>query len=513
MAGGMDQIKHVVYLMLENRSLDNVLGWLYADTGNRPAYNLPPQNPPVYYGLEENKYFNLDAKGQKHYVTKGTGGWMNVPSYDPYEEYEHVNNQLFESEQTPVYPKAPTMGGFYKDFATHYDSPYQIMQTYTPAELKVINGLARNFAVSDSYYASIPTQTNCNRAFAATGNSIGLNAAKQLEGWVNNHFGSILDPKKLVVTFNQRTIWNVLNQNGCASTADWMVFYNQIWTKYCFTRDMLNQIQDPSLDAHFAPIAKFYQLAQAGQLPKFSFLEPEWGLMWMHIGQNGNDYHPPCNLEPGEKFLANVWKSVTYNKTAWNKTLLIVNFDEHGGTYDHIKPPWKAAVPWGAGTPTPASTEQNFLFDRFGVRVPLILASPYIEASTVFRSTTSTPYDHTSVLATILNHLNIPKQKWLLGNRTLNAPTFEGVLTRTAPRDDVPQFEPAVPTGPGEADPPYNDLQFGIAQRVLMYATRQTPPQAAQAIQAAHAKHFADVKTIGQLSQALASMLQEMETL
>jgi hypothetical protein len=206
MAGGMNQIEHIVYLMLENRSIDNVLGWLYADTGNHPQYNIPAQNPPVYYGLEENKYFNLDASGQKHYVTKGTGGWMNVPSFDPYEEYEHVNNQLFESEQTPVSPKPPTMGGFYKDFATIYDSPYQIMQTYTPGELKVINGLARQYAVSDAYYASVPTQTNCNRAFAATGNSLGLNDQKKLVGWVNNHFGSFPNPKKLAVTFNQRTL-------------------------------------------------------------------------------------------------------------------------------------------------------------------------------------------------------------------------------------------------------------------------------------------------------------------
>ena len=70
-----------------------------------------------------------------------------------------MNKQIFGSENTPIASTKPTMGGFYQDFASYDDQTQQIMQSYTPAELPVLNGLAKNFAVSDEYFCSIPTQT------------------------------------------------------------------------------------------------------------------------------------------------------------------------------------------------------------------------------------------------------------------------------------------------------------------------------------------------------------------
>jgi phospholipase C len=101
----------------------------------------------------------------------------------------------------------------------------------------------------------------------------------------------------------------------------------------------------------------------------------------------------------------------------WNETLLIITFDEHGGTYDHVLPPTGAATPDKASDPG----ENGFRFDRFGVRVPTILVSPWIEAGTVFRSNTATPLDHTSVLATVRDWLDIPADKMLLSKRIAHA--------------------------------------------------------------------------------------------
>ncbi len=114
----MSEIKHIVYLMLENRSVDQLLGWLY-DEQNPPKVNIPAQTPPTYDGLKQNTYFNLDKNGEKHYVVKGTGNNMNVPIHDPHEEYSHINNQVFGSETNPVSLQKPTMGGFYQDFASY----------------------------------------------------------------------------------------------------------------------------------------------------------------------------------------------------------------------------------------------------------------------------------------------------------------------------------------------------------------------------------------------------------
>ena len=253
------------------------------------------------------------------------------------------------------------MGGFYQDFASYDDQTQQIMQSYTPAELPVLNGLAKNFAVSDEYFCSIPTQTNSNRAFAACGNSIGINTANQSEAWVNNRNTDYIPPhlsQPRGSQFNQKTIWNVLSENGFDTTSEWMQYYsNGNWIEdllglegYSYTRDLMEKIQDTSFDAHFDNMDVFMANAKAGTLPKFSFLEPEWGLEipigMKDYGVNGTDYHPPTNLAPGEAFVKSIYDALTSNEEAWKETLFIINFDEHGGTYDHVPTPWGAKAPW-----------------------------------------------------------------------------------------------------------------------------------------------------------------------
>lgn len=445
------EIKHIVYLMLENRSLDQLLGWLYDK--EQPLVNIPKQTTPSYNGLKENTYFNIDKTGQKHFVLKGVDN-MNVPIHDPHEEYNHVNTQLFETSKNQSCDTKPTMGGFYSDFATYNDHVHQIMQTYTPEELPVLNGLAKNFGVSDQYFCSVPTQTNCNRAFAASGNSLGINDDGKLEAFVNNRDFSYVPPhlsQPVGKQFNQKTMWNVLSDNGLDQPSDWMHYYSKgSWWEdllglegYAYTRDLMTQIQDSSFDQHFDQIDTFFEKAAAGTLPKVCFLEPEWGLEFpvseRDYGVNGSDYHPPTNLVAGEAFVKKIYDSLTSNKEAWDNTLFIINFDEHGGTYDHVEPTPCAKQPWESdSTPTPEINECQFDFKRFGVRVPLILISPRVQKSTVFRAEGAIPYDHTSVIATILTMLDIPKRSWGLGARTANAPTFENVFEGNPIRQDIP---------------------------------------------------------------------------
>lgn len=522
----MNKIEHIVYVMFENRSLDNVLGWLYDDKKNSPKQFLPSSPNAVYNGLRTGNYHNFNKNGKYFPVKKVTDGKWNIPNHDPHEKFEHVNNQLFETgSKFPNNPKdgqKATMGGFYKDYDRLWESADQIMQTYTPEMLPVINGLAKQFAVSDAYYSSLPTQTNCNRAFAATGNSLGLDKDGKLTAWVNNHFGSLWPPSiwKLKVSFNQRTIWNVLSANGMGTPNDWMIYYSEIWDDFCYTRDLLDQIQGTEFDSNFANIDTFFAQAEAGNLPKFSFLEPEWGLKILGMGHNGNDYHPPYNLVQGEKFLNRIYNSLKANKEAWEKILLIINFDEHGGTYDHQAPPWGkrakndsskwAMQPWSNpddGTPTPAAYECDFKFNRYGVRVPLVLVSPYIPEGLVFRPSEGY-FDHTSVIASILKKMGVPQKDWKLGSRVAQAPTFEDVICLENPRSNPPNFSP--PTSSVEestVDPPFNDLQAGIANNVLQFATQKKSLQL-EALKELHQEHFNDeVKTVSQLSKALNTAL------
>src|SRR5262249_30837591 len=110
-------------------------------------------------------------------------------------------------------------------------------------------------------------------------------------------------------------------------------------------------------------------------------------------------------------------------------------FDEPVGSFDHVPPP-TAVQPWTAGkAPT---LEDGFQFDRYGGRVPTLLISPLIEKGTVFRSETpGTPYDHTSLIATLLKWRRQSDKIADFGERTKKAPTFEKVITRSAPRTDA----------------------------------------------------------------------------
>lgn len=492
------EIKHIVYLMLENRSLDQLLGWLY-DEKHPPKVNIPPQEAgqqPTYNGLKEHTYFNVAAGGQKHYVVKGVDN-MNVPIHDPHEKFQHVDIQLYgpkvkgQSVDTSVHPPVnliPPMSGFYQDFASYGQDAeiHQIMQSYTPEELPVLNGLAKAYAVSDHYFCSIPSQTNCNRAFAAAGNSLGINDTNELEAFVNNRNLSH-DPLSIGQPygnqFNQKTMWNVLSDNSFDQTSDWMHYYSHgDWVEsilgvddYSYTRDLMTQLQPSLFDSHFDKIKTFFERAEAGTLPKVSFLEPAWGLEILKFGKDlgfsGTDYHPPTNLIPGEAFVKKVYDALTSNKEAWANTLFIINFDEHGGTYDHVGPAATATAPWESdGTPKPTALECDFDFIRFGVRVPLLLVSPRVQASTVFRAKGNTPYDHTSVIATILKMLEIPKEKWGLGGRTANAPTFENIFEGNPIRQDIPQVHvnkhPKTIDGIENTTPP-NDIHLCMAHSLL----------------------------------------------
>ncbi len=433
------QIEHVVVLMLENRSLDNLLGWLYADQENRPVHNvpMPPKDGKAYYdGLVEGKFSNPDQHGVEHLVVQGTRS-CNVPKTDPFEKFVYVNEQLFwpdiacgekpGSAENPKPGQRPTMKGFLVNYSrhphVHPSHQLDILETYARDQLSVLNSLARGYAVSDRWFCSVPSQTYCNRGFMGAGTSCGQTD------------NSLLDP------FDAPTIWNVLSANDVS----WKIYWQDaLLGRFFFTRHLFTQIRH-GFEDHFGSFETFCDEARAGQLPAYTFLEPSWNFTELDIDFiNGNSYHPPAHLVTGEEFVARVFDVLTCNPEAWSKTLLIVTFDEHGGTYDHVRPPWGATPPWAnpKASKKPAVLEHDFPFDRFGVRVPTLLVSPWVEKETVFRSATDVPYDHTSILATVLRWQGIPQVDgtWGLGSRTDCAPTFEAALNATEPRTDLPSL-------------------------------------------------------------------------
>ncbi len=416
---GMDNIEHVVLVMFENRSFDNLLGWLYDNQTNPPRFNIPPQTPPTFEGLTANTWSNqLSAAGaQKVFVTRPTTAWPSCPNAnqsptpDPQEEFDHVTFQI-HGKACPAPEDQANMSGFLQDYSTTAAGPgsiNQIMQTYGPDQANVINELARSFAVCDHWFASVPSQTWPNRGFVHTGSS---------DGHINNDNYE---------WYHISTIFNVLQEQD----KTWGVFWDEDRVP------ALTYWQFPMLGgwrANFQNYSVFKQLCSAQpdadpaqKLPAYSFIEPRF-VPNLFGTEQPEDYHPPHNICRGETFLADVYQAVR-NSPCRDKIMLVVLFDEHGGCYDHVPPPTGAIAP----QPWPQSRDGRFKFDRFGVRVPAIVVSSYVEPGTVFRASPGEqPYDHTSILATLRDWslLNLDKTNFLPSPRIASAPTLDRVLTR-----------------------------------------------------------------------------------
>src|SRR5581483_9596029 len=140
------------------------------------------------------------------------------------------------------------------------------------------------------------------------------------------------------------------------------------------------------------------------------FIEPAY------MEPGANDAHPPHDIIDCDALVTKVYNAIRANDALWRSTLLVVLFDEHGGFYDHVAPPPKGdklSLP-------PDHHQEEYTFDRLGVRVPAILVSPYVA-----KGIDSTIFDHTSLLRTL-------QLKWGLGDlgqRTANANDFTALIT------------------------------------------------------------------------------------
>lgn len=413
MANRLSAIQNVVVLMLENRSFDHMLGFLYADKGN-----VSPAGKP-FDGLT-GKESNPAATGPAVSVFKiqpNTPSAYFMPGADPGEGYSATNSQLFGAIKAPTPPVAKN-AGFVTDFA--YTLGWEgkegrsilpgtvansIMGVFTPQMLPVLSGLARGYAVCDQWFCSVPTETLPNRAFALAATSQGHMDDKTKSWTCPSIFGRL-----------------------SAKNVDWAIYgYDSPpLTRHNFT-DTTN-----ADDSHFGLFADFQKAAAAGTLKAFTFLEPSWSA-------SGNSQHPNYDVTLGEKLIHDVYYALRNGK-GWNNTLLIITYDEHGGCYDHVAPPTNA-VP-----PDKDAGEYGFDFKRFGVRVPTVLVSPLIAPGTVFRvAAKATPLDHTSILKTV-------EKRWKLSALTARdaaANDIGDVLTLKTARTDDPIAGVVVPVSSG----------------------------------------------------------------
>ena len=439
MADLLGSIDHIVVLMLENRSFDHMLGFLYSDAGNVSPLKQP------FDGLtgQESNPDKTGAAVPVYRIQAGDANAYFMPGADPGEGYAATNNQLFGNINPPSPPNA-TNQGFVKDF--EYTLGWQtgkpgwtvlpgttaknIMGMFTPEMLPILSGLARGYAVCDRWFASVPTETLPNRAFACAGTSQGHTDDKTAR------------------TFTCPSIFGLLDKNGLG------------WSIYGYDAVPLTRLNFPDTHnaaaTHFGVFTDFQAAAAKGTLPPYTFLEPKFRT-------GGNDQHPVNDVALGEQLIHDVYYALR-NGAAWAKTMLIVTYDEHGGNYDHVAPPT------GAVPPDNSVGEHGFDFTRFGVRVPAVIVSPLIAAGTVFRAPDAgPPIDHTSILRTIEKRWNLPA----LTARDAAAPDLGGVLTLAAARTDDPLQGVKVPQS-GQATPGaevmshLQEIKAGLVSQLLV---------------------------------------------
>jgi phospholipase C len=412
MSKGLDGLKHIVVLMMENRSFDHMLG----------ALSLVLENGvktyPKINGLTGDES-NPDTAGNVVRV-QPNAKFQGQLDPDPDHHFPGVDLQIFGG--TPLGPgRIANMQGFVKDYFTqtnNVDKSHNIMSYFTPDKLPVLTTLATQFAVFNGWFSSIPGPTICNRAFAHYGTSFGQ---------VGMDVFYVLDP---IPSVYERMI-----QAGHTAK---IYYYDQPSSTMEIVNILKNQPQI------FATYSQFITDCQGGNLPEYSFIEPCYN---DHPGPDGgevlaSDQHPDHNVQEGERFIASVYEAIRTSPLLWGSTLLLVVYDEHGGIYDHVQPPNCTSDGYSA-KPADTGTGESFNFDRLGVRVPAILVSPYIPKGIVVPGpedpANARIFEHASIPATVTDFFLNGDAKGTV--REKNASTFLDLLSdQMRPDSDIPYF-------------------------------------------------------------------------
>jgi len=488
--GGLRRVKHIVIVMQENHSFDNYFGVLpYVAGGPYHAGPCRRDDHRCVDGLTCSQTAsgltctnsNVDDDGSTvasfHSQNYCPGpdlahGWTGShqeanflnPALtrlaSPNDGFVLVNDGLTaplpdEREQPDIKGESPTDD----DTMGYYDQ----------TDLPFYYGLAQTFAISDRYFSSVIGPTFPNRSYALAATAFGHVTTAEIfpplppvasPGGYKPITGTILD---------------LLDRQKVS----WINYFSDLPTTAIFRGFDLS---------HALPVTAFFDIADAQTctLPAVSFVDPAFGLNT--FGNNPtlfeNDEHPPTNIRNGQFFVSQVVAAFR-NSACWKDSILFINYDEHGGFYDHVAPP--LAQQGGSRNPdgidpgqcadesNPPASEQPgggancFLsptdaasicpgftptgqypafcanFDQLGFRVPFIAVSPFSKRHYVSHRVA----DHTSLLAFI--------EKRFLGSREddesdrphltlrdLHASTLEDLFDF----EEAPSAKAAVPAAP-----------------------------------------------------------------
>jgi phospholipase C len=291
----LPKIEHVVVLMLENRSFDCMLGYLYPKSEAFDGLDGSESNPwhRVDGSVEDVRVWNSAAIRPEAAC---------IPNRELGDLFADINMQLYGLE--PVQDGVPSMRGFVDNFMRQppedgrLPDPRAVMHCFKPAQVPVLSQLATAFGVSDRWHASAPCETWPNRYFAHAGTG---------GGYVNNEFLPLprLNLRPLP------TIYRRLEECGYT----WKIYFHDV-PQAATLADLWLKIP-----THFSLFEdEFAEDARSGRLPNYSFIEPRYvASIWTH--KVLNDQHPPHNILSGEQLIASVYNAVR-NAPTWPRTFV-----------------------------------------------------------------------------------------------------------------------------------------------------------------------------------------------
>lgn len=437
---GNNKVDTIVHLMMENRAFDHILGWssslLGVDglTGNE--YNrlstLDPNSPKVYVDDKAPFIASMDPDHATYATTSKLYGMKNLLDAN----YVESNSGFVEWEYMK-HRKEPNTTAF------------SVMGGFAPERLPTFVNFAQEFATFDRFFASVPGSTWPNRAYALMGGSYQNTETYFFYKGTNGQL------------YPQKTIFDQLEEEGL----DWLIVTQDVLWENFIAKIALNPDKVVDYDT-------FKFMSSKGTLPPYVFINPQAGVN-LTSREGAKDCHPSHDVRICSNAIADVYDTLRASPK-WNSTMFVLSFDEHGGFYDHVKPPTQGVPP-----PTPGETgipDSYFKFDRLGLRVPFLVASPWIPKGTVVTNATgddkpfaNSEYDLTSIIATVRKVLGMKSTN--LTARDGWASTFAGVLSLDEPRADCPATLARTPVTASdstwsvdrEAAQSITDLQQGIA--------------------------------------------------
>lgn len=414
-AANLQKIEHIVVLMLENRSFDHMLGYLSLEAGREDIEGL--------------KVGMSNSFGSHEYpVHRLTETAVPGPDWDPNHSAAASDHQI----------GGGAMDGFVASYAETLKGrgvsdpdPGLVMGYFGAEQVPVYDHLAAHFCVCDAWHSSVPGATWPNRLYAVAGSADGsrddrphhdppiydkasfirhLDAARVDWRWYSYDIGSLraVDVGEYGLGHHEHFRWVDRLKLGIGTKAEELALIDE-----------------------GAP--SFIEEARAGTLPPFSWIDPNFKDMNL-VGSPSNDDHPPSDVKDGQELVFLVYNAIASNEELFRKTLLLVLYDEHGGFFDHVAP---AAAP--------DDDEQDF--GRYGIRVPALVISPWVDPASVAKNL----FDHASIAKTVLTrfcpaelgHREGPGKviHWLeeghpryMGKRVAAAEHLGGLLTRSEPR-------------------------------------------------------------------------------